>query len=210
MTGQGVLAHTAVGRALLEVYFDLPFWTTTNLIFVAALLPTLALLARGGAVLAAVATLPPLFVLAGMTSAASRTVDASRPRWRDLLKGSSHGVVSSWLVLILSTAVCQVAPPPVLLGILVVLVGTALMPLVFAIALSSWSSRERASWRHIAVLTVRFPTIALGLLALAWILGLITVSLKGAPLLVLPAVWANVAAHAAQRLSRSVEGNCVE
>ena len=203
---RGALSRTAVGRALLEFYLDLPFWTVTNLIFIVALLPVLALLARGDALWAAVATLPPLFVLAGITSAASRTVDGFKPRWRDLLRGSSHAAAPLWLAFILGTAALRAAPSPTLFGFLIVLAGTVLAPLVLMLALSSWAPRgRRTAWRQAAVLSVSFPTAALGLLALAWILGWFTASLKGVPLLVLPALWANIAAHTVHQLGRGAE-----
>ena len=206
MEGRGTLARTAVGRALLEFYLDLPFWTITNFIFIVALLPVLALLARGDALWAAVATLPPLFVLAGITSAASRTVDDFKPRWRDLLKGSSHATAPLWLALILSTAALRAAPSPTLFGFLIVLLGTVLVPLVLMLALSSWTPREgQTVWRQATVLSVRFPMPALGLLALAWILGWFTAFLNGVPLLVLPALWANIAAHTVHQLGRGAE-----
>ena len=194
-----------MGRALQEFYADLPFWTFTNIVFAAALLPVLALLARGNAVGAAVSTLPPLFILAGIINAASRTVGSVKPRWRDLFKGSRHAVVALWLALIFIATAFQTTPAPVLLGVLVIFSVTILMPLVLALALSSWESQKgQKAWRSAAELTILHPITALGLLALMWILGWITVTMKGAPLLVLPALWANVAAYAISELTQNL------
>ncbi len=191
------LSETALGRALIAYFFDLPRWTLANALFAVALLPAYLALTSGLLLGVAAATLPAVLVLSGMINMAARQAADEAPRLRDVWANASTLLTAFavWLgSVILMTPVLAGVPVPVAFGIGIILFSL-LMIGVFAIFLpSQLKVSGRLIWRNALVLAVSNPIIALGLLMLGGI-GVWAVSIsKGALIIVIPALWVLLAA----------------
>jgi hypothetical protein len=200
----GALSKTAIGRALLEYVADMPLWSIANVALIASLLPALTALFYDRGVWAIPLSCPPLLVLSEMMGIASETTGGTKPRWR-VVKARCAASLSLWAVVVLLAGMFLIVSSPMLLGMLVVLAVVVLMPLPFVLCIASLKVVSvDSAWRDAFVLAIRFPMIALGLLALALVFTWAVVVTKGALMLAVPALWAIIATYTTHELIRDV------
>ncbi len=202
------LTETALGRALIAYFFDLPRWTLASILFMLALLPAYLALTNGLLLGVGVATLPVVPILSGMINMAASQTAENAPRLRDAWTkpATLSTVFAVWvgtvvLVMLLSAGVSLA----VAFGI-----GIILFPLlmigVFAIFLpSQLQVSGQLVWRNAVILAVSNPIIALGLLALAGI-GVWAVWIsKGALIIVIPSLWVLLAAFTVDERIKTIQ-----
>lgn len=201
------LSETALGRALIAYFFDLPRWTAASILFALALLPAYLALISGLLLGVAAATLPVVPVLAGMINMAAGQTAENAPRLRDALAypATLFAVFVVWAgAAILLTAVLAGMPLAAVFGAGIVLFSLLLIG-VFAIFMPSQLRVEgRLIWRNALVLAVSSPVIALGLLALGGVgVWAVWVS-KGALIVVIPSLWVLLAAFTVDERIRTL------
>lgn len=191
------LTETAIGRALIAYFFDLPRWKLASIVFTLALLPAYLALTNGLLLGVGIATLPVVPVLSGMINMAASQTAERAPRFRDAWANPAtlFAVFAVWAgTVILTTLLLSGVPLAAVFGI-----GIVLFPLlmlgVFAMYMPSLLKvGGHLVWRNALVLAVSSPIIALGLLALAGI-GVWAVWMsKGALIVVIPSLWVLLAA----------------
>ncbi len=186
------LSETALGRALIAYFFDLPRWTLANILFTAALLPAYLALTGGYYAIGVMVTLPVVPVIAGMVNmAASQTLE-NAPRLKAMFAypATLITVFAVWLGTVLLSMLLLVGMPIAIVFLIGFALFTLLLIGVFAIYLpSQLKVNGRLIWRNALVLAVSNPIIGLGMLFLGGI-GLWAVWMsKGALIVVMPALW---------------------
>lgn len=203
------LSETALGRALIAYFFDLPRWTLANVLFAVALLPAYLALTNGLLIGVAAATLPAVPVLSGMINMAARQAADAAPRLRDVWANTSTLLTAFavWIgVVILVTPVLAGIPVAVVFGIGIILFSL-LMIGVFAIFLPSQLKVDGwLIWRNALVLAVSNPIIALGLLMLGGIGAWAVAISKGALIVAVPALWVLLAAFTVDERIKTMQG----
>lgn len=193
------LSETALGRALIAYFFDLPRWTLANMLFAVALAPAYLALASEQLTVAAAATLPVVPVAAGMINMAASQTAAKAPRLRDAFAypATLITVFVVWAVTAAFATVVLAGVTPVVVFVTGIVFLSVLLIGVFAIFLPSQLQVEgMLVGRNALVLAVSNPIIGLGMLALAGIgVWAVWVS-KGALIVVVPALWVLLAAFA--------------
>jgi len=192
------LSETALGRALIAYFFDLPRWTLANIVFAVSLLPSYLLASTHGLSLAVeVATLPAVPVLAGMINMAARQTAENAPRLRDVLAypATLFTVFVAWVGGIVSAALLMADVPLALTFLIGILLLSLFIIAVFAIFMpSQLRVVGLLIWRNALILAVSNPVVGLGLLMLGGIgVWALWIS-KGALIVVIPSLWVILAA----------------
>lgn len=201
------LAETALGRALIAYFFDLPRWTAASILFALALLPACLALLNGLLLGVAAATLPVVPVVAGMINMAAGQTAENAPRLRDALAypATLFAVFAVWAgaAIVLTLALAGVPLAAVfgagvaLFSLLMVGVFAIFMPSQLCVA--GW-----LIWRNGLVLAVSSPMVALGLLALGGVgVWAVWVS-KGALIVAIPSLWVLLAAFTVDERIRAL------
>jgi hypothetical protein len=191
------LSETALGRALIAYFFDLPRWTLANVLFALALLPAYLALNNRVTFSVEVATLPAVPVFAGMINIAASQTAENAPRLRDAFAypATLLTVFAVWASVVISLTLLVVGVPLVGTLLLSILLLSLLMIGVFAIYMPSQLKVSGGLiWRNALVLAVSYPIVGLGLLALGYV-GIWALSMsKGALIIVIPSLWVVLAA----------------
>lgn len=192
------LSETALGRALIAYFFDLPRWTLANVLFALALLPAYLALINGLMLGVAMATLPAVPVLAGMINIAASHTAENAPRLRAALAYSStlFTVFAVWIGTVISLTMLLAGVSLVAVFVIGILMFSLLLIGVFAVYMPSQLKVDGLLiWRNALVLAVGNPIIGLGLLALGgagvWAVWIS----KGALIVVVPSLWVVLTAY---------------
>ncbi|GAB4433065.1 MAG: hypothetical protein Kow00106_26330 [Anaerolineae bacterium] len=197
------LLETAVGRALLAFWEDLPLWVVADVALAASLLPTILAWFWGSALLAIVLSLPVTFVVAGMAKALTEPIHKRKPRWRDFLGANYIVAVSVWVLLAMIAGSFLIPVPAPVFVVQCAVAAAALMLAPFVLCVAAlWPANLRLTWRNAFVLAVCHPMVSLGLLALAALLGWLVVMSNGVLFLVAPALWVSIAVHSVHEVAR--------
>jgi hypothetical protein len=190
------LQESPIGRALLAYWADLPLWTLGNITLAVSLFPAFTAWLLGSIPLAILLSFPAAFVAEGITNAAALSARDQHPRWRDLLHGRYPAALSVWALLAVILLSFGFDTPLFVFIIQCVIALVSLMLSPFALCVSVLHPTPlRLVWRNAFVLAVHFPMIALGLLALAFLMGWLVVLSKGTLGLVMPALWVCILSH---------------
>jgi hypothetical protein len=190
------LSDTSIGRALIAYFLDLPRWTLVNVVFALALTP--AFLAALNSVSGWIGLLafPVVPVSAGMINMAAREALEEAPRWHDTLDHPATYIAACmlWLVLVIVLALLLSDPPLIVFFSLCMIALAVMMVGVFALFIPALLKvKGMLVWRNTLVLTVHYPMVGLGLLALL-VVGVWAVWIsRGALVLLIPALWVMIA-----------------
>lgn len=186
------LSETAIGRALLAYFFDLPRWTLANALLALAFAPALLALVQGHSDWIAALCFPAAMVSAGMVNMASRQADGDAPRWRGVFSNSATYLAAFilWAGGVIALALLFRDPPMVVFVIICALALAFFMIGVFALFVPPLLNvRGLLVWRNALVLAVVNPIVALGLLALLAVAAWAVWISRGALVFCVPAVW---------------------
>ncbi|MCC7449880.1 MAG: hypothetical protein IT324_20845 [Anaerolineae bacterium] len=198
------LQESPIGQALLAYWDDLPLWMFGNIALAVSLLPAFTAWLIGSNLLAILLSFPAAFMTAGIANVAALSARDQHPRWRDLWRGRYPVALSVWALLAVILLTFGFDTPMFVFIIQCVIALISLMLSPFALCISVLHPTPlRLVWRNALVLAVHFPMIALGLLALAFLMGWIVVLSKGALWLVMPALWICVAMHTTDDITRA-------
>jgi hypothetical protein len=196
------LAETPIGRALLAYWEDLPLWTLANVILLLTLLPGFVAWSVSGPRLAILLSWPVSFAMSGIVNALARSVHQKAPAYRDLLTGPYAVALSTWVI---SAVLALVFTLPLSR---IVFIGCCLaaccflLVAPFSLCISAlYSSGGYLAWRNGFVMAVHAPLIAVGLVALAGLLGWVSILSKGALLVVVPALWMAITMYTTREVS---------
>lgn len=202
------LAETPIGRALLAYWEDLPLWTIANVILLLALLPSFVAWFVSGPQLAILLSWPVSIATAGIINALARSVHQKAPAHRDLLTGPYQIALSGWVIsAVLALLFTLPLPRIVFIGCCL---ATCCFLLVapFSLCLSAlYSSGRYLAWRNGFVMAVHSPVIAVGLVALAGLLGWVSILSKGSLLVVMPALWMAISMYTTWEISSRVDSS---
>ena len=195
------LSATPIGRALIAYFLDLPRWTLLNVLFAVSLLPILGALLNGNTEWWIILLTSPIVIVGGgIVNMAAREVKEDAPRWRDAFSTPATYSTALAVWVGIGIALLFMSELPALpLFILCALVLALLMIGIFALFMPALLGvKGGLVWRNALVLTVHFPIVALGLLALIGVGAWAVWVSRGALVLVVPALWVMIAAYSVQ------------
>jgi hypothetical protein len=199
-----VLPGTPIGRALLAFWRDLPLWVACNLALGVAVAPPVVAALGGQLALAPALSFPAVALVAGVAEAAAIAAEGGAPRLAHLARGASPVALSVWAALALVAGSFLLNAPALVVALQCAVAVVALMLAPFALCLPPLTTRRPALvWRNALVLAVRAPWVALGLLALATLVGWAVALSRGALLVALPSLWVVVAVFSTRDLARA-------
>ncbi len=195
------LSATPIGRALLAYWSDLPLWVLANGIFAVSLLPSFTAWLIGSIPLTILLSFPAVLVSAGVTNSLAQTIEDRAVRWRDLLHGPRRVALTLWVILALLALSFLFETPTIVFAVQCLMAVVVLMLSPFVICVSVlYPTNIPLAWRNAFVCTVHFPLVALGLVALALVLGWLVILSKGALLLIAPSLWLCITMYSAYEI----------
>jgi hypothetical protein len=200
------LSATPIGRALIACFFDLPRWALLNIAFAVSLLPVFWALLDGITVgitewWVILLTFPVVIVTSGMVNMAARTAEEATPRLQDVFTypATYTTAVMIWAGVVIALLLFMIELPVVLLFVVSALVLALLLIGVFALFIPSLLKvKGWLIWRNALVLTVHYPMVALGLLALLGVGAWGVWISRGTLVVLVPALWMMIAAHSVE------------
>ncbi len=200
------LSGSSTGRALLAFWADLPLWVLANIALVASLFLSYTAYFLDSGTLALILSFPTAIVVAGMANAVSKTFDERSAGWRDFFGGQRKVALMLWALLVGLPLSFLLDTSGVLFVVhcIVALVVLMMMPFVLCIS-TLYPVPIRIAWRNAFVMTVHYPLVALGLLALALLFGWIVVLTTGGLLLAMPALWVCIAMYSTREIVTKLE-----
>jgi hypothetical protein len=196
------LSATPIGRALIDYFFDLPRWALLNIMFAISLLPVFWTLVNGIPDQRVILmTFPVVIVISGMVNISAIAAAEAAPRLQEMFAYPATLIttVMIWAGVMAILLLFTIELPVIVLLIICGLVLALLMIGVFALFIPVMLEvKGWLVWRNALVLTVHYPMVALGLLALL-VVGIWTIWIsRGALVVVVPALWMMIAAYSVQ------------